>query len=181
MLVALKDKSERGETDVRGDPAPAPYRQRVPGIQIFFQPIQNINIGGRLAKSQYQYTLQSNDTDALYQIAPEMREKMTKLSALSDVAIDLYIKNPQMSVEVDREQASAYGVTVDQVRQELYNAFGSRQVATIYTPAMDYPVILESQPQFQADPSALSKIYLKTSAVNVNKSGRRRASAVSAI
>jgi HAE1 family hydrophobic/amphiphilic exporter-1 len=135
-------------------------------MQIFFQPIQNINIGGRLAKSQYQYTLQSNDTDALYQLAPEMREKMTKLSALSDVAIDLYIKNPQMSVEVDREQASAYGVTIDQVRQELYNAFGSRQVATIYTPAMDYPVILESQPQFQADPSALSKIYLKTSAVN---------------
>jgi len=168
MLVALKDKKERGEpiTDVI---------QRLrrtanvePGIQIFFQPIQNINIGGRLSKSQYQYTLQSNDTDALYQVAPEMREKMSKLSALSDVAIDLYIKNPQMSVEVDREQASAYGVTVDQVRQELYNAFGSRQVATIYTPAMDYPVILESQPQFQADPSALSKIYLKTSAVNVN-------------
>lgn len=167
MLVALKDKSERRESMTEVIQRLRRTANVVPGIQIFFQPIQNINIGGRLAKSQYQYTLQSNDTDALYQIAPEMRERMSKLSALSDVAIDLYIKNPQISVEVDREQASAYGVTVDQVRQELYNAFGSRQVATIYTPAMDYPVILESQPQFQADPSALSKIYLKTSAVNV--------------
>jgi HAE1 family hydrophobic/amphiphilic exporter-1 len=168
MLVALKEKSERGEAMPDVIQRLRRTANVVPGIQIFFQPIQNINIGGRLAKSQYQYTLQSNDTDALYQIAPEMREKMSKLSALSDVAIDLYIKNPQMTVEVDREMASAYGVTVDQVRQELYNAFGSRQVATIYTPAMDYPVILESQPQFQADPSALSKIYLKTSAVNAN-------------
>ena len=164
MLVALKDKSERREPMTEVIQRLRRTANVVPGIQIFFQPIQNINIGGRLAKSQYQYTLQSNDTDALYQIAPEMREKMSKLPALSDVAIDLYIKNPQMTVEVDRERASAYGVTVDQVRQELYNAFGSRQVATIYTPAMDYPVILESQPQFQADPSGLSRIYLKTSA-----------------
>jgi HAE1 family hydrophobic/amphiphilic exporter-1 len=168
MLIALKDKSERREsmTDVR-------ERLRstanvVPGIQIFFQPIQNVNIGGRLSKGQYQYTMQSNDTEALYRLAPEMRDKISTLPGVNDVATDLYVKNPQMSVEVDREQASAYGVTVDQVRQELYNAFGSRQVATIYTPAMDYAVILESQPQFQADPSALSKIYLKTSAANLN-------------
>jgi HAE1 family hydrophobic/amphiphilic exporter-1 len=168
MLIALKDKKERRETMSEVNQRLRRTANVVPGIQIFFQPIQNVNIGGRLAKSQYQYTLQSNDTDALYQIAPEMRAKMSALSALSDVAIDLYIKNPQMTVEVDREQASAYGVTVDQVRQELYNAFGSRQVATIYTPAMDYAVLLESQPQFQADPSNLSKIYLKTSAANSN-------------
>jgi HAE1 family hydrophobic/amphiphilic exporter-1 len=168
MLIALKDKRERRETMSEVNQRLRRTANVVPGIQIFFQPIQNVNIGGRLAKSQYQYTLQSNDTDALYQIAPEMRAKMSALSALSDVAIDLYIKNPQMTVEVDREQASAYGVTVDQVRQELYNAFGSRQVATIYTPAMDYAVLLESQPQFQADPSNLSKIYLKTSAANAN-------------
>jgi HAE1 family hydrophobic/amphiphilic exporter-1 len=76
-----------------------------------------------------------------------------------------------MTVEVDREKASVYGVSVDQVRQELFNAFGSRQVATIYTPAMDYQVILESQPQFQADPSGLSKIYLKTNAGGQSSTG----------
>ena len=117
----------------------------VPGIEIFFQPIQNINLGGKLAKSQYQYTLQSNDTEALYRVAPELRDKIAKLPGLRDVTTDLYIKNPQITVEVDREKAAVYGVSVDQVRQELYNAFGSRQVATIYTPANDYQVILETQ------------------------------------
>jgi HAE1 family hydrophobic/amphiphilic exporter-1 len=167
MLVALKDKSERREAMQDVIQRLRRTANVVPGMTIVFQPIQNINIGGRLLEGQYQYTLQSNDTEALYRIAPELRERIAQLPGLEDVKTDLYIKNPQMSVEVDREQASAYGVTVDQVRQELYNAFGSRQVATIYTPAMDYPVILESQPQFQADPSALSKIYLKTSAANV--------------
>ena len=86
-----------------------------------------------------------------------------------------------MSVEVDREQASAYGVTVDQVRQELYNAFGSRQVATIYTPAMDYPVILESQPQFQADPSAPVENLSQDQRRQCEQSRPAAASAVSAI
>ena len=74
------------------------------GIQIFFQPIQNINLGGKLAKSQYQYTLQSNDTEALYRIAPELRDKIAKLPGLLDVTTDLYVKNPQVTVEVDREK-----------------------------------------------------------------------------
>ena len=115
-----------------------------PACEIFFQPIQNINLGGRLTKSQYQYTLQSNDTEALYRVAPELRDKIAKIPGLRDVTTDLYVKNPQVTVEVDREKAAVYGVSIDQVRQELYNAFGSRQVATIYTPANDYQVILET-------------------------------------
>ena len=103
-------------------------------MAIFFQPIQNINIGGRLTKSEYQYTLQSNDTETLYRLAPELRDKIAKIDGLLDVTTDLYVKNPQVTIEVDREKAAVYGVTVDQVRQELFNAFGSRQVATIYTP-----------------------------------------------
>jgi HAE1 family hydrophobic/amphiphilic exporter-1 len=163
MLVALKPKKERG-----GESATEIIQRLrrsanvVPGIQIFFQSIQNINIGGRLSKSQYQYTLQSNDTDALYRVAPDMRDRIAALPGLADVGTDLYIKNPQMTVEVGREKAAVYGVSVDQVRQELFNAYGSRQVATIYTPSMDYPVLLETQPQFQANPSELSKLYLKT-------------------
>ena len=129
----------------------------VPGIEIFFQPIQNINLGGKLAKSQYQYTLQSNDTEALYRIAPELRDKIAKLPGLLDVTTDLYVKNPQVTVEVDREKSAVYGVTVDQVRQQLYDAFGSRQVATIYTPANDYQVILETKPEFQQSPNDLDK------------------------
>jgi HAE1 family hydrophobic/amphiphilic exporter-1 len=119
-------------------------------------------LGGKLSKSQYQYTLQSNDTQGLYRLAPDMRDKIAKIPGLLDVTTDLYVKNPQISVEVDREQAAVYGVTVDQVRQELYNAFGSRQVSTIYTAANDYQVILETKPEFQDGPDALKNIYLKT-------------------
>src|SRR5215218_2917219 len=82
--------------------------------------------------------------------------------------MDLYIKNQQMAVEIDREQPAIYDITSDQIQQELFNAFGARQVATIYTPSNDYQVILESQPQFQADPSSLSKIFLKTNANSAN-------------
>lgn len=162
MLVALKPRNERDSLAV----VLARLRQKanvVPGIQIFFQPIQNINLGGKLSKSQYQYTLQSNDTESLYRAAPDMRDKIAKVPGLLDVTTDLYIKNPQVTVEVDRERSAVYGVTVDQVRQELYNAFGSRQVATIYTPANDYQVILETKPDFQKSPENLNNIYIKTS------------------
>ncbi|HEY4983361.1 MAG TPA: efflux RND transporter permease subunit [Pseudolabrys sp.] len=161
MLVALKPRSER-------DSLPeilARLRKTanvVVGIQIFFQPIQNINLGGKLSKSQYQYTLQSNDTESLYRIAPQLRDKIATIPGLLDVATDLYIKNPQISIEVDREKSAVYGVSVDQVRQELYNAFGTRQVATIYTPANDYQVILESMPEYRASANDLTRLYLKT-------------------
>ena len=84
------------------------------------------------------------------------------MPGLLDVTTDLYIKNPQMTVDIDREKAAVYGVTVDQVRNQLYNAFGARQVGTIYMPTNDYQIILEAQPQFRVDPSDLSKLYMKT-------------------
>ena len=84
------------------------------------------------------------------------------MPGLLDVTTDLYIKNPQMTVDIDREKAAVYGVTVDQVRNQLYNAFGARQVGTIYMPSNDYQIILEAQPQFRIDPSDLSKLYMKT-------------------
>jgi hydrophobic/amphiphilic exporter-1 (mainly G- bacteria), HAE1 family len=161
MLVALKPRDDRdGMQKII-----ARLRQSanvVPGLQIFFQPIQNINLGGRLNKSQYQYTLQSNDTQDLYRITPELRDKIAQIPGLLDVTTDLYVKNPQVTVEVDREKSAVYGVSIDQVRQELYNAFGSRQVATIYTPVNDYQVILETKPEFQQSPDDLNRIFLKT-------------------
>ena len=162
MLVALKPRNERGNLQS----VIARLRREAnifPGIEIFFQPIQNINLGGKLAKSQYQYTLQSNDTTALYKIAPELRDKIAKLPGLLDVTTDLYVKNPQVTVDVDREKSAVYGVSIDQVRQTLYDAFGSRQVATIYTPSNDYQVILEAQPKFQESANDLNKIFVKTS------------------
>jgi len=161
MLVALKPRDERDKLPV----ILARLRQEanvIAGIQIFFQPIQNINLGGKLAKSQYQYTLQSNDTQTLYRLTPELRDKIAKIPGLLDVTTDLYVKNPQVTIEVDREKAAVYGVSVDQVRQQLYDAFGARQVSTIYTPANSYQVILETKPEFQDGPDALKNIYLNT-------------------
>jgi HAE1 family hydrophobic/amphiphilic exporter-1 len=161
LFVALKDRKER-------DTAPvviARLRQKatlVPGMQAFFQSVQNLNIGGRPSKSQYQYTLQSGDTESLYRLAPEMRDRIAQLPGLLDVTTDLYVKNPQMTVDIDREKAAVYGITVDQVRNQLYNAYGARQVGTIYMPSNDYQIILEAQPQFRVDPSDLSKLYMKT-------------------
>ena len=162
IFVVLKPKRER-------DPGPVVVQRlrravaAVPGMKTNFRGIQNINIGGRITKGEYQYTLQSGDTDALYKIAPEMRDKMAQLPGLQDVETDLYIQNPQLTVEIDREKAAVYGITSDQIRQELFNAYGSRQVATIYTPSNDYQVILETLPELQTNPSELARLRLKTS------------------
>jgi HAE1 family hydrophobic/amphiphilic exporter-1 len=161
LFIALKPQGSRDNAQV----VMARLRQKatvIPGLQAFFQSIQNLNIGGRVSKSQYQYVLQGSDTDKLYSVAPEMRDRIAKVPGLLDVTTDLYIKNPQMTVDIDREKAAVYGVTVEQVRNQLYNAFGSRQVGTIYMPTNDYQIILEAQPQFRIDPSDISKLYMKT-------------------
>ncbi len=161
MFIALRPKSERESSTA----VIQRLRQKaasIVGMAVYFQNVQNLNISGRLTKGEYQYTLRSSDTAALFRAAPELRDKIARLDGLRDVGSDLYISNPQMTVEINRERAAAYGISVEQIRQELFNAFGTRQVATIYTPSNDYQVILESLPEFQADPAALSKIFLKT-------------------
>ena len=171
MFIALKPKKERGESSTDVIQRLRRAANTVPGMAVYFQNVQNINITGRISKSEFQYTLQSSDTPLLYEVAPQMRDKIAKIEGLRDVTTDLYIKNPQMTIEVDREKAAVYGITIDQIRQELFNAFGARQVATIYTATNDYQVILESQPQFQADPSQLQNIFVKTNGSGAGAGG----------
>jgi HAE1 family hydrophobic/amphiphilic exporter-1 len=161
VSFALKPKNERDPIDT----VLARLRQATSGVigmRTYFRVLQNINVGGRINKGEYQYTLQSSETATLYKTALEMNDKIAKIPGLIDVNTDLYITNPQILIDVDREKAAVYGVTIDQVRQELFDAFGTRQVATIYTDSNDYQVILETKPEFRADPSALSKIFVKT-------------------
>ncbi len=161
LFIALKPKSERKENATAIIQRLRKSVSVVPGMNVYFQNVQNINLTGRISKSEYQYTLQSSDTEALYRIAPQMRDKIAKVEGLRDVNTDLYVTNPQMSIDIDREKAAVYGISIDQIRQELYDAYGNRQVATIYTPSNDYQVILESQKRFQADPSELAHLYVK--------------------
>jgi HAE1 family hydrophobic/amphiphilic exporter-1 len=136
----------------------------VPGINVFFQPVQNLNIGVRSNRSAYQYALASTNLDELYRFAPLIEAQMRRLPSLQDVGSDLQIKNPQAVVNVDRQKAAALGLTAEQIRTTLYNAFGSRQVATILTASNDYAVILEFGSSFQENTEALSKVFVRSSA-----------------
>ena len=161
VFIALKPKKER-DSVTQVIQRLRRSANTVTGMITYFQAVQNINITGRISKSEFQYTLQSSDTDALYRVAPEMRDKIAKLEGLRDVTTDLYIKNPQMSLDVDREAAAVYGVSIDQVRNELFDCYGNRQVGTIYTASADYQIIEECIKEFQADTTGLAKIFVKT-------------------
>ncbi|MCC6890108.1 MAG: efflux RND transporter permease subunit [Hyphomicrobiales bacterium] len=162
IFIKLKPRKERRESANEVIERLRRTANVLPGLLVRFRSVQNLNIGVRPSSGEYQYTLTSSDTDVLYRVAPELQARIAELSMVRDVNTDLDLRNPQMNVEIDREKAAVYGISIDQVRQELFNAFGSRQVATIYTPDDDYQVILESKPEFQTDVSALSRIYLKT-------------------
>ncbi|MGH9556567.1 MAG: efflux RND transporter permease subunit, partial [Terriglobales bacterium] len=132
------------------------------GMRVYMQNLPPIRIGGQLTKSQYQFTLQSPDTEELYRNAPLLEAKLRDLPGLQDVTSDLQIKNPQVNVEINRDKASSLGVTAAQVEEALYTAYGSRQISTIYAPNNQYRVIMELLPEYQTDPSALSLLYVRS-------------------
>jgi len=135
----------------------------LPGVKAYLQNLPTIRLGGVITKSQFQFTMMDADLDELYHWAPIMEERIRAIPGFQDVNTDLQIRNPQVNVEIDREKASALGVTAQQVEGALYDAFGARQVSTIYTPTNEYWVILELEPQYQLDPSALSMLYVRSS------------------
>jgi HAE1 family hydrophobic/amphiphilic exporter-1 len=135
----------------------------VPGIQVFLQNPPPVRIGGRLTKSQYQFTLQGTDMDTLYHYAPILESRLKQIPGLQDVTSDLQIKNPQVNVEINRDKASLLGVTAQQIEDALSSAYSSRQISTIYAPSDSFQVILELEPQHQMDPSALAMLYIRSS------------------
>jgi len=160
MFMRLKPRSERKLSADQIIQELRPKLAQVAGIQMFMQNLPSIRIGGQLTKSQYQFTLQSPDTGELYRSAAELESRMKTIPELQDVTSDLQIKNPQVNIDIDRDKASALGITADQVEDALYYAYGSRQVSTIYAPNNQYQVILELEPKYQMDPSALSMLYI---------------------
>jgi len=134
----------------------------IPGIRVFLQNPVSIPIGGRMAKSQYQYTLQGSDTDELYRYASLLESQMRDLPGLQDVTSDLQIKNPQVNLEILRDQASALGVSAENIETALSLAYGSIQISTILTPNNEYSVLMELLPENQLDPAALSLLYVRS-------------------
>ena len=134
----------------------------VPGIKVYMSNPPAIQIGGRVAKGQYQYTLTGADIDGLYTAAQQLLDSVQKLPQVQDVSSDLQLGNPQASITIDRERSASLGVTASQVETALYDAYGSRQVSTIYTPNNEYWVVMELEPQYQSDLSALSLLYIRS-------------------
>ena len=162
MFIALKPREERQLSSNQIIQRLRTLTSEAPGVNVFFQNVQNIQIGGRQSKGAYQYTVQSPDLQALYQAAPEMQARLRGLPGFQDVTSDLQIAGRQVTIDIDRDKASSLGVSEDTVRSTLYSAFGSRQISTIFTSANDYEVILEADPKYQQDPSALGQIYVSS-------------------
>jgi len=135
----------------------------VPGIRVFLQNLPPIRIGGQLTKSLYQISLQGPDTDELYRHAPRLEARLREVPGLQDVTSDLQIQNPQVNVEVDRDRASALGVSAQQVEDALYTSYGSRWISTIYAPNNEYRVLMELLTEYQRDSADLSLLYVRSS------------------
>jgi hydrophobic/amphiphilic exporter-1 (mainly G- bacteria), HAE1 family len=164
MFVQLKPRSERLN---RGTISDVQNRLRrtlagIPGIRAFPVPLQNLRIGSRGGAALYQYTLTSVSQSELYDNAQKLIEEVKKAPGFTDVTSDLTLGARQLSITVDRDALARYGLTMDTVRQTLYSAFGTRKIATVYTPSNDYAVIVEADKASILDPSVLSKVYIRS-------------------
>src|SRR5438874_4079434 len=157
QLVPLDQRSETSGQIIR---RLRPKVAAVEGVKFFMQSGQDVSIGGRLSRTLYQYTLTDTDLDELNHWAPILEREMKKMSELEDVASDQQIAAPHIAIEIDRDAASRMGISPSLIDETLYDAFGQRQVTTIYTATSQYKVILQVQPEYQEDPTALSKIYI---------------------
>jgi HAE1 family hydrophobic/amphiphilic exporter-1 len=161
IIMALKPYGSR----LTGDEIVNELRPKlsaIPGMNVFMQVPPAIQIGGRNSKSLYQFTMQGADITVLDSAARRMEATMRNLPELQDVTSDLQIANPQVNVQIDRERAASLGITAEQIEGALYDAYGSRQVSTIYTPANQYQVVMELRPEYQRDISALRMLYVRS-------------------
>lgn len=137
--------------------------KQVAGINIFLRPVQNLQLGGRQSKAQYQYILQSVKADEINTWANKLQERLRSDPTFRDVTSDAQLRGLQAQLHIDRDHANALGVSMDSIRSALYSAFGERQVSTIYLPIDSYQVIMEVAPEAKQDETALSNIYVRSS------------------
>jgi HAE1 family hydrophobic/amphiphilic exporter-1 len=163
ISLRLVPKGERKASidDVMNDLRPK--LNAIPGFRVSLQNPPPIRLGGRISNSQYQYTLQSADTATLYDASQKMMQKMQTLPGFVAVNSDLFLRNPTVNVEINRDRAATLGLTPNQVEDALYSAYATRQVSQIYAPNNTYQVIMELDPQYMKNPQALSMLYVRSS------------------
>ena len=162
VLIGLKPRSERSTSADGIINRLRPQLAKVPGATLFLQAVQDLSIGGRTTRTQYQYTLTDSDIDELNTWAPQLLARLQKLPMLRDVASDQQTSSGMLSLTIDRDEAARYGIQPAAVDLALYDAFGQRQAAQFFTQANSYHVVLEITPSLQTDPSSLEKLYLKS-------------------
>lgn len=164
MFLRLKPRSQRRLNADQVIQQLRPKLAQVPGVSAFLQNPPPIRLEAQLAKAQYQFTVQSPDTAELYRYAEQLEGRLKQQALLLDVTSNLQLKNPQIEIDIDRDKAAALGLTVEQIEDALYYAYGSREVSTIYTANNQYNVLLEILPQFQENADALSLLYIRAPA-----------------
>jgi len=161
MLINLKPLAERGgvhASDVIRRLQPG--LEKVPGITLYMQPVQDLTVEDRVSRTQFQYTLEAADGELLEEWTPRLLERLRRLPALTDVASDLQTQGLQAYVDIDRDSAGRLGITPAAVDTALYNAFGQRLISTIFTQSTQYRVVLEVKPEYRSGPQSLGEIYV---------------------
>jgi multidrug efflux pump len=164
MFVMLKPLSDRKMSSDEVIDRMRPKLAKIPGVSLFLQSAQDLRIGGRNSAAQYQYTLQSDSTKELNQWAPLVLRKLRTISVLADVNTDQQDKGLAANLVIDRATAGRFGITPQMIDDTLYDAFGQRQVSTMYTQVNQYHVVEEVEPRFWQNPDGLKFIYVKTPA-----------------
>jgi multidrug efflux pump len=164
VFVALTPLAERNVSLQQVIARLRPKLNRIPGARLFLQPVQDIRVGGggRQSNAQYQYTLQADDVQELYRWAPIVEAALQRIPTLTEVNHDLQQKGLETELIVDRATAARLGVSISQIDNTLYDAFGQRQVSVIYNPRHQYHVVMEVAPEFWQSPETLDQIYVST-------------------
>ena len=162
MYITLKPKSERTASAFEVIRRLQPKLDEVQGARLFLQASQDVNVGGRSSRTQFQYTLQDADLRELNAWAPKLLEKLKSLPDLRDVATDQQMAGMTLTVDINRDEASRYGLTPQVIDDTLYDAFGQRQVAQYFTQQNSYHVVMEALPEVQSDPQSLDRIYVRS-------------------
>ena len=162
MFITLKPRDQRTATADQIIARLDPQLDKVEGAKLFMQVAQDLTLGGRASRTQYQYTLQGSDPDALNTWAPRVLAKLQTLPELRDVATDQQAAGTTLTLTFDRDQASRYGLTAQTIDDTLFDAFGQRQIAQYFTQLSSYEVIMEILPSMQNDLTTLDRIFLKS-------------------
>jgi len=162
MYITLKPKDERDASAFQVIARLRPQLEKIEGAKLFLQASQDVNVGGRASRTQFQYTLQDANIDELNAWAPKVLAKLQSLPELRDVATDQQMAGTTLTLDIDRDKSSRFGLTPQAIDDTLYDAFGQRQVAQYFTQQNSYHVIMEVLPDVQADPASLDRIYIRS-------------------